>query len=65
MRYDIVIQADEDGVFVAGCVTLPGCVSQGTNPAVALANLSDAMHGYLASLRRRCEAAPAPRSDPT
>ncbi|MBI4176589.1 MAG: type II toxin-antitoxin system HicB family antitoxin [Candidatus Aenigmarchaeota archaeon] len=29
LKFRIVIEQDEDGVFVAKCSTLPGCVSQG------------------------------------
>jgi predicted RNase H-like HicB family nuclease len=29
MKYRVVIQQDEDGVFVAEVVGLPGCISQG------------------------------------
>lgn len=29
MRYRILIEQDEDGVFVAECPSLPGCISQG------------------------------------
>ena len=31
MRYRIIIEQDEDGVFVAECPALPGCVSQGSD----------------------------------
>ncbi|MEK6680717.1 MAG: type II toxin-antitoxin system HicB family antitoxin, partial [Nitrospirota bacterium] len=29
MRLRILIEQDEDGIFVAECPSLPGCVSQG------------------------------------
>jgi len=58
MRYRIVIEADEDGVFVAECPALPGCVSQGTTRAEALENIKDAIAGYIESLRRHGEPIP-------
>jgi hypothetical protein len=29
MKLRVVIEQDEDGVFIAECPTLPGCVAQG------------------------------------
>ncbi|MFO7650677.1 MAG: type II toxin-antitoxin system HicB family antitoxin, partial [bacterium] len=52
MKYRVVIEVDEDGAFVAQCPTLPGCVSQGKTRTEALANIQDAIKGYLASLAR-------------
>lgn len=48
MRLTASISTDEDGVFVAKCPALPGCVSQGRTEAEAAANLSDAMRECLA-----------------
>jgi len=45
MKFRILIQPDEDGVFVAECPSLPGCISQGDNREEALANISDAIIG--------------------
>ena len=50
MKYRVVIDQDEDGIFVAECPSLPGCVSQGKTRAEALVNIKDAIEGYLASL---------------
>lgn len=60
MLYRVVIEADEDGVFVAECPALPGCISQGKTRAEALANIKDAIEGYIASLRKHGEAVPPP-----
>jgi predicted RNase H-like HicB family nuclease len=35
MKYRVVIESDEDGVFVAECPALRGCVSQGKTRAEA------------------------------
>jgi predicted RNase H-like HicB family nuclease len=58
-----LIEADEDGVFVAECPSLPGCVSQGKTRTEALANIKDAMAGYLASLKKHGEPVPLPISE--
>jgi antitoxin HicB len=60
MKYRVVIEVDEDGVFVAECPSLPGCISQGKTRAEALANIKDAMTGYLASLKKHGEPVPLP-----
>jgi len=59
-RYRVTIEQDEDGIFVAQCPVLPGCVSQGKTRAEALANISDAISGYLASLAKHGEPIPLP-----
>jgi predicted RNase H-like HicB family nuclease len=60
MKYRIVIEQDEDGVFVAEAPALPGCVSQGATREEALANVKDAIAGYLASLETHGEPVPPP-----
>lgn len=58
IRFRVLISQDEDGVFVAECPNLPGCVSQGKTHAEALANIRDAIEGYLASLQKHGEPVP-------
>jgi len=60
MRYRVMITRDEDGVFVATCPAMPGCVSQGKTRAEAVENIRDAMQGYAASLRKHAEPVPPP-----
>lgn len=60
MKYRVLIEPDEDGVFVAQCPALPGCISQGETREHALANIRDAMAGYLASLAKHGEPVPPP-----
>jgi len=56
--YTVLIEQDEDGVFVACCPELPGCISQGWSEAEARSNLLEARQGYLECLARRGEEAP-------
>ena len=58
MRYRVIVEQDEDGVFVAECPTLPGCISQGATRTEAMANIKDAIEGYLESLRKHNEPVP-------
>ena len=57
-RYRVLIEQDEDSAFVAECPSLPGCVSQGRTRDEALANIKDAIAGYLESLRKHNEPIP-------
>jgi len=58
MRYRILIEQDEDKVFVAECPALPGCISQGKTRKQALENIQDAIRGYLESLKKHNEPIP-------
>lgn len=58
MKYRIVIEQDEEGIFVAECPSLPGCVTQGKTRNEALKNIKDAMTGYLESLKKHNEPIP-------
>ena len=58
MKFRVLIEQDEDNVFVAVCETLPGCVSQGKTREDAIKNIKDAIHGYLASLKKHNEPIP-------
>ena len=60
MKYRVLIEQDEDGVFVAEVPTLPGCVSQGMTRAEALSNVQEAIEAYLESLKAHNEPIPPP-----
>ena len=55
MRYKVLIEQDEDGVFVVECPSLAKCVSQGKTREEALRNIREAIAGYLESLKKRDE----------
>jgi antitoxin HicB len=63
MRFRVIIEQDEDGAFVAECPTLPGCISQGKSRAEAVANIKDAIAGYLESLKKHGDPIPLPISE--
>jgi antitoxin HicB len=58
MKYRVLFEQDEDGVFIATCPALPGCVSQGRTRAEAQANIREAITGYLKSLKKHGEPIP-------
>lgn len=47
----VVIAAGEDGYWVAECPSLPGCISQGHSREEAIANIKEAIDGYVAALQ--------------
>ncbi|MBI4613183.1 MAG: type II toxin-antitoxin system HicB family antitoxin [Planctomycetes bacterium] len=58
MKFRVIISQDEDGVFVAECPALPGCVSQGKTRAEVRRNIAEAVEGYVASLKKHKEPIP-------
>jgi predicted RNase H-like HicB family nuclease len=60
MNFRVIIEPEEDGIFVAECPALPGCVSQGHSRDEAIKNIREAIQGYLRSLVRHGEHASAP-----
>ena len=43
MKFTITITRDEDGVYIAECPAIPGCVSQGKTEEEAQSNMEDAI----------------------
>ena len=58
MKYRIIIEKDEDGIYVAECPSLPGCISQGKTRKEAIENIRDAIQGYLESLKEHNDPVP-------
>ncbi len=50
IKFRVLIEQDEDGIFVAEVPALPGCISQGSTRKEALANAQEAMELYIESL---------------
>ena len=49
MKYRVLIEQDEDGVFVVEVPSLPGCLSEGQTRSEALENIKEAIALYLES----------------
>ena len=58
MKYRVLIEQDEDGIYVVEVPSLPGCISQGRTRSEALANIKEAIEAYLESLRAHDEPVP-------
>jgi predicted RNase H-like HicB family nuclease len=63
MKYRVLIEPDEDGVFVAEVPALPGCISQGRTRTEALDNIKEAIAAYLESLKQHGNPIPPPVSE--
>ena len=47
MKFVITLERDEDGVWVAECPSIPGCVSQGQSRDEAMVNVREAIAACL------------------
>lgn len=63
MKYRVLIEQDEDNMYVAEVPSLPGCISQGETRAEALNNIKEAIAAYLESLEAHNEPIPPPISE--
>jgi len=59
MKFAITFERDEDGYIVVSCPALPGCHSQGRTKEEAIANIKEAIQGYIASMRKHGESIPS------
>ena len=55
MKLHVLIEQDEAGYFVAEVPALPGCLSQGKTHAEALANVKEAIAGWLETMEGKVD----------
>ena len=55
MKLHVVIEQDEAGYYVVEVPALPGCLSQGKAHAEALANVKEAVAGWLETMEAKTE----------
>ena len=53
MNIRVVIEQDEDGYYVAEVPAMPGCLSQGRTREEAIANIREAIVGWLEVMERK------------
>jgi len=58
VRYRVLIEQDEDSLYVAEVPALPGCISQGKTRTEVIENVKEAIAGYLESLQAHGEPVP-------
>ena len=46
-KFTVILREEPEGGYSAQCVDLPGAISQGENRKEALANIKEAIEGYL------------------
>jgi predicted RNase H-like HicB family nuclease len=46
----VILYRGEDGYWVIECPSLPGCISQGKTREEAVANIKEAIRGYVHAL---------------
>jgi antitoxin HicB len=63
MKYRVIIEKDEDGIYVVQAPSLPGCISQGKTRAEAIENIKEAIELYIESLAAHDEPVPPPISE--
>nr|VFK62247.1 MAG: Predicted nuclease of the RNAse H fold, HicB family [Candidatus Kentron sp. UNK] len=42
-KFTVILEQDEDGVWVSECPSIPGCISQGKTREKAIANIQEAI----------------------
>ena len=54
-QYDVIIERDEDGVYVAHVPELPGCHTQGDSVKEVMKNIVEAIKLYLEYVKDKVE----------
>ncbi len=50
MKFDVIVEKDESGVYIAYVPALPGCYSQGDSIEEAIKNIKEAIELHLSTL---------------
>ena len=53
MKLHVLVEQDEAGYYVAEVPALPGCLSQGKTREEAIANITEAIEGWLEVMESR------------
>ena len=54
MKLHVVVEQDEVGYYAAEVPALPGCLSQGKMREEAIANVKEAVEGWLEVMEAKC-----------
>jgi predicted RNase H-like HicB family nuclease len=58
LKYRVIIEKDEDGVFVARVPDLPGCATEGKTKQELMQNVREAIQAYIADLKAHGDPVP-------
>lgn len=58
MKYRVIIERDEDGMYVAKVPDLPGCATEGKNRKELIKNVKEAIQAYLEALKKHGDPVP-------
>ena len=47
MRFPVIMEKDEDGIYVVKVPALPGCISDGRTVEEAISNIREAIRGFI------------------
>ena len=54
----VILHPGENGQWVVECPSLPGCVTQGASKAEAIANIREAIEGWIETMKARGQPIP-------
>jgi len=55
LKLTVVLRKEEEGGYSAQCLELPGCISEGETKKETLANIREAIDGYLEAFPEELE----------
>ncbi len=58
MKYRVMIERGEDGMYVAKVSDLPGCATEGKTRKELMKNVKEAMQAYLEALKKQGDPVP-------
>ena len=58
MRLTVILEKDEDGVYVATVPALPGCISDGNSVEEAMSNIKGTISGFIEDMKADGETIP-------
>ncbi len=58
MRFTVILEKDENEVYIATVPALPGCISDGNTVEEAMANIKEAIQGFIDDMIADGEAIP-------
>ncbi len=58
MKYRVIVERDEDGIYVAKVPDLPGCATEGRTKKELMINVKGAIQAYLEALKKHGDPIP-------